>query len=124
MQNNLVPGAKISPLYDKLMVRLDVTKYTTASGLYLSENAHPEKIKTGTVIEVGEGRLLKNGTILPLVVKPGDKIIFNEYVGTRIKIPNPETGKDVIFIFIKEDDIWATFEGDIESIRENLDRAR
>ena len=54
-----------------------------------------------TVIAVGEGRLLNNGRLLPLRVKPGDRVLFNKYAGTQL------VQDDKTYLILKECDILA-----------------
>ena len=53
------------------------------------------------VIAVGEGRLLNNGRLLPLRVKPGDRVLFNKYAGTQL------IKDDKTYLILKECDILA-----------------
>lgn len=89
---------QIKPLYDKILVELmDYEKETNAGIILISGECD---FKTGTVLAVGEGRLNKDtGDIIPLKVKPLDKIIFNKYAGTTVD--------EEIDVIIKEDDILA-----------------
>ena len=54
-----------------------------------------------TAIAVGEGRLLNNGRLLPLRVKPGDRVLFNKYAGTQL------IKDDKTYLILKECDILA-----------------
>ena len=54
-----------------------------------------------TVIAVGEGRILNNGRLLPLRVKPGDRVLFNKYAGTQL------IQDDKTYLILKECDILA-----------------
>lgn len=65
------------PLLNKIIVRPDpVPEERTAGGLYLPQQGQREA-QTGTVVAVGSGHRLKDGTIQPLLVKPGDRIAFS-----------------------------------------------
>ncbi len=72
----------------------------TKTGLYVPDSAQ-EKPQEGKVIAVGSGRMLKNGKVIPLAVKAGDKIIFGKYSGNEIKVDDKE------YVFLNEDDILA-----------------
>ena len=54
-----------------------------------------------TVVAVGEGRMINNGKIIPLRVKPGDRVLFNKYAGTQL-VKDEKT-----FLILKECDILA-----------------
>jgi chaperonin GroES len=61
----------------------------TKSGIVLPETAK-EKPQEGEVIAVGPGRILENGTLIPLSVAVGDKVLYAKYAGTEIKIEEEE----------------------------------
>jgi len=91
---------KVRPLYDRLLVHRIEDKETVKGGIIIPDTAK-EKPQEGTVIAVGNGKILENGTKVPLDVKAGDKILFGKYSGTDIKID----GKEVLIL--REDDVLA-----------------
>ena len=91
---------KLKPIGDKVIVQRLGSVEKTRSGLYLPDAAQ-EKPQEGKVIAVGSGKTLKNGKVLPLAVKAGDKIIFGKYSGSEIKVDDKE------YVFLSEDDILA-----------------
>jgi chaperonin GroES len=91
---------KVRPLYDRLLVRRIEEKETVKGGIIIPDTAK-EKPQEGKVIAVGNGKILENGTKVPLDVKAGDKILFGKYSGTDIKID----GKEVLIL--REDDVLA-----------------
>ena len=94
---------KIRPLQDRLIVeRLDSDE-KTASGLYIPDSAK-EKPQQGRVVSVGKGRVREDGTIQPLDLKAGDKILFGKYSGTEIKIDGQE------LLIMREDDVLGVVE--------------
>jgi chaperonin GroES len=93
----------IRPLYDRILAqRLDEPD-KTSGGLFIPDNAK-EKPLEAMVIAVGAGKLLANGTIHPIAVKPGDKILIARYAGSDVKV----VGKD--HIVVREDDVLAVIE--------------
>ncbi|HEX15828.1 MAG TPA: co-chaperone GroES, partial [Deltaproteobacteria bacterium] len=58
-----------------------------------------EKPMEGKVVAVGKGRVKEDGTVIPLEVKAGDRVIFSKYAGTEIKIDGKE------YLIMREDDI-------------------
>ena len=52
---------------------------------------------------MGNGTILKNGKVVPLDVKAGDKVLFGKYTGTEVKID----GEDLVLL--REDDVLAVF---------------
>ena len=73
------------PLYDRLLVQKDEEVKVTTSGFAIPESAK-EKPESGVILEVGHGRLLQDGTVLPLQVVKGDHILFGKWAGTEIKL--------------------------------------
>jgi len=79
----------IRPLGDRLVVKPIVAEQKTAGGIVLPDTAK-EKPQQGEVLAVGSGKLLENGTRVPMEVKVGDKILYSKYAGTEIKIDDEE----------------------------------
>ncbi|MBI3324154.1 MAG: co-chaperone GroES [Candidatus Omnitrophica bacterium] len=91
---------KLKPIGDKVIVQRLGSAEKTKSGLYLPDTAQ-EKPQEGRVVAVGSGRTLKDGRVIPLSVKPGDRIIFGKYSGSEVKLEDKE------YVFLSEDDILA-----------------
>ena len=69
-------------LGDRVMIKVDQPE-TTEGGIHIPESAQ-EKPQQGTVIEVGEGRRLDDGTLVSPDVQKDDKVVFSKYGGTEI----------------------------------------
>lgn len=80
---------KLQPLGDRLVVRREDSEDRTEGGIYLPESAK-NKPTRGTVVSVGDGRLLEDGTRAPLQVKAGDRVLFTSYAGEAIEIGDEE----------------------------------
>ena len=91
---------KLKPIGDRVIAQRVGSAEKTKSGLYLPDSAQ-EKPQEGKVVAVGTGRTLKNGKVVPLAVKVGDRIIFGKYSGNEIKVDDKE------YVFLNEDDILA-----------------
>ena len=91
---------KLKPIGDRVIVQRLGSAEKSRGGLYLPDTAQ-EKPQEGKVIAVGSGRTLKNGKVVPLSVKPGDRILFGKYSGSEIKVDEKE------YVFLSEDDILA-----------------
>jgi chaperonin GroES len=91
---------KARPLHDKVLVQLIDAEEKTKGGIIIPETAK-EKPQEGKVIAVGTGVILPDGTIKPLDVKKGDKILFRKYAGVEISLD----GKD--YLIVMEDEILA-----------------
>ncbi|MFO0895929.1 MAG: co-chaperone GroES [Pirellulales bacterium] len=96
-------GAKLQPLGDRVVVEREVSEERTAGGIVLPDSAK-DKPSRGTVISVGNGRLLKDGTRKALQVKVGDKVLFTSYAPETVKL-----GEDELLL-MREDDILAIIE--------------
>ena len=86
------------PLHDRVLVRRVEAEEKTAGGIIIPDSAK-EKPQEGEVVAVGSGARADNGTVTPLDVKAGDKILFGKWSGTEIKLD----GEDLIIM--KESDI-------------------
>jgi chaperonin GroES len=91
---------KVRPLHDRLIIRRIEEKETVKGGIIIPDSAK-EKPQEGEVIAVGNGKLLDNGSKVPLDVKAGDKILFGKYSGTDIKIDGEE------YLILREDEVLA-----------------
>jgi len=87
----------IRPLYDRILVKRFEAESVTAGGLHIPDMGR-EKPTWATVVAVGNGKLIK-GEIVPLDVKPGDRVLFSKYSGTEVKIDG------VDHMIMREDDI-------------------
>lgn len=94
---------KIKPLHDRLLVRPLDAETVTKSGIVIPDTA-AEKPFTGKVLVVGHGRKSEDGKLIPLVVKEGDTVMYNQYAGQKVKIENDE------HLILKEDEIMAIVE--------------
>ena len=86
------------PLHDRILVRRTEAEEKSAGGIIIPDTAK-EKPQEGEVISVGTGARSDEGTVTPLDVKAGDKILFGKWSGTEVKID----GEDLIIM--KESDI-------------------
>lgn len=94
---------KLKPLHDRLVVRVLEAETKTAAGLVIPDNA-TEKPTRGTVLAVGTGRALDNGTILSMAVTVGDTVLFGKYAGQTVKVDGEE------LTILREDDVFAIIE--------------
>ncbi len=95
---------KIRPLQDRILVkRLESADKKTAGGIIIPDTVK-EKPQEGEVIAVGAGKPGKDGNVLPMTVKIGDKVLFGKYSGNEVKID------DVEYIIMREEDILGILE--------------
>ncbi len=88
----------IRPLQDRILVKRIKEEEKTAGGLFIPDAAK-EKPSEGEIIAVGNGKVLEDGKVRPLDVKPGDRILFSKYGGTEVKLDGVE------HLIMREDDI-------------------
>ena len=80
---------KIRPLHDRVVVRRTEEETKSAGGIVIPDTA-AEKPCQGEVIAVGPGKRQEDGTIQPMGVKVGDKVLFGQYSGNTVKISGEE----------------------------------
>jgi chaperonin GroES len=95
--------SKIRPLADRVVVEPSEIETKTAGGIVIPDSADKDKPVRGTVIAVGTGRYV-DGTIQPLQVKVGEKVLFGKYAGTNVKLAEKE------LLVMREEDIMGVIE--------------
>lgn len=93
---------KLTPLFDKVVLKQLQAEETTKSGIVLTGQAK-EKPSQAEVIAVGPGGLI-DGKEIKMQVKVGDKVIYSKYAGTEVELD------DENFIVVKQNDILAIIE--------------
>jgi chaperonin GroES len=93
----------LKPIGDKVIVKSKAEEEKTAGGIILPDTAK-EKPSEGTVIAVGPGRILENGSRKAIAVKEGDTVIYSKYGGTEVKLKGEE------YTILDEDAIYAVIE--------------
>jgi len=94
---------KIRPLHDRVVIRRMAEETTTASGIVIPDSA-TEKPAEGEIIAVGKGKVNDSGSVTPLDVKVGDKVLFGKYAGQEVKVGGEEV------IVMNEADIMGVLE--------------
>ena len=95
---------KIKPLSDHILIEPIKEEEKTKSGILLPKTAEKERPEQGRVIAVGPGRRTEKGQIIPVSVKPGQKVLFTKYGPNEIKVDDKE------YLIAKEEDILAILE--------------
>ncbi|SDO05943.1 co-chaperone GroES [Desulfonauticus submarinus] len=93
----------LKPLHDRVLVKRLEEEEVTKGGIIIPDTAKEKPIK-GEVVAVGPGKVSDDGKTIPMTVKVGDKILFNKYAGTEVKIEGVE------HLVMREDDILAIIE--------------
>jgi chaperonin GroES len=83
-----------------LVVQREQSESKTAGGILLPDSAK-EKPARGTVISLGTGKLLDDGTRSKSQLNVGDRILFTSYAGENVEID------DVEYLLMREDDVLA-----------------
>lgn len=86
------------PLHDRVLIKRIEDQETVKGGIIIPDTAK-EKSQEGEVISAGTGKTLENGSVVPLEVKEGDRILFGKYSGAEIKLQNQD------YIILREDEI-------------------
>jgi len=87
-----------TPLHDRVLVRRIEAEEKTAGGIILVDTAK-EKPSEGDIIAAGSGYKNEDGTVRPMDVKAGDKVLFGKWSGTEITVDGEE------LLIMKEADI-------------------
>ena len=91
---------KLIPIRDRIVVRLLEAETTTAGGLIIPDNA-AEKPSQADVLAVGEGKINDDGTLVPMVIKPGDRVLFSKTAVQEVKVDDEK------FQIMREGDVMA-----------------
>ena len=94
---------KIRPLHDRVIIKRMEEERVSAGGIVIPDSA-TEKPVRGQVIAAGNGKILENGSVRPIAVKAGDKVLFGKYSGTEVKVDGEE------LLFMREEDILGVIE--------------
>nr|WP_152945074.1 co-chaperone GroES [Desulfofundulus thermobenzoicus] len=93
----------IRPLGERVVVKPLPSEEVTKGGIVIPDTAK-EKPQEGEVVAVGPGRLLENGTRVPIDLKVGDRILFSKYAGNEVKLDGEE------YLIMREADILGVIE--------------
>ena len=96
-------AVNLTPLHDRVIVKRIEEKESVRGGIIIPDTAK-EKPQEGQVIAAGPGKREK-GELVPLDVKPGDRVLFGKYSGTEIKI------EDEDLLILREEEILAKLGG-------------
>ncbi|MBK6689527.1 MAG: co-chaperone GroES [Deltaproteobacteria bacterium] len=90
--------SKFRPLHDRLLVKRVQAEEKSKGGIIIPDSAKEKPIE-GEVIAVGNGKILDDGKVRGLEVKPGNRILFGKYTGTEIKVDGVE------HVILREDEV-------------------
>ena len=93
---------ELKPLGDRVLIKPMFEEEKSKGGILLPDTVSKEKPQAGEILAVGPGGTNKEGKIIPMTVKKGDKVIYAKYSGTDIKGDN-----DKDYLILSEKDILA-----------------
>ncbi len=95
---------KFRPLHDRVVVERIDAEAKTAGGIIIPDTAQ-EKPSQGEITAVGAGGRDETGKLIPIDLRPGDRVLFGKWSGTEVKIDGVE------YLIMKESDIMGVLEG-------------
>lgn len=99
---------KLKPLGSNLIIESAPEETTTASGILLPDTASKEQQDRGTVIAVGPGKVLENGSRATIDVQVGNTVIFKKWGKEEIEIDVDGVKKK--FLIVSADEVMAILE--------------
>jgi len=93
---------ELKPLGDRVLIEPIFEEEKSKGGILLPDTVSKEKPQVGEVLAIGPGATSKEGKIIPMTVKKGDKVVYAKYSGTDIKGDNDED-----YLILSEKDILA-----------------
>jgi chaperonin GroES len=93
---------KVKPLADRVLIKVEEGETKTTGGIIIPQTAQ-EKTQTGAVVAVGPGKETEKGKE-PITVSVGQKVMYDKYAGTQVKIDGVE------HLIVKMSDIIAVIE--------------
>jgi len=94
---------KLRPLDDRIVIKQSEAEEKTAGGIILPDTAK-EKPQIGTVVAVGPGKILDDGTRAQMSVKNKDEVIYAKYIGSDVEIDGEK------YVILKEGDVLGIVE--------------
>ncbi len=90
---------RLQPMGERIVIKRVESEETTAGGIVLPDSAR-EKPARGTVVAVGSGRLLDDGSRAESQLSNGDIVLFSSYAGEPVEIDDGE------YLLMREDDVF------------------
>ena len=92
--------SKLTPVGSHIIVKRASPSEKSAGGIVLPEKAK-DKPKEGTVIAIGNGKMLEDGKRQAMQLKSGDRVLFSSYAGTEVTSDGQE------YLVMEETDVYA-----------------
>ncbi len=103
---------KFRPLHDRVVVKRIDAEEKSSGGIIIPDTAK-EKPQQGEVVAVGPGGRDENGKLIPIDLKPRDRVLFGKWSGTEVKIDGVE------YLIMKESDVMGVLEESIARKKED-----
>jgi chaperonin GroES len=100
--------AQFRPLHDRILVKRIEVEEKTPGGIIIPDTAKEKPIE-GEVLAVGPGARDETGTVQPLDVRVGDRVLFGKWSGTEVIIEGEDR------LIMKESDVFGVIEGGAHS---------
>jgi chaperonin GroES len=100
--------AHFRPLHDRILVKRIEAEEKTPGGIIIPDTAKEKPIE-GEVLAVGPGARDETGTVQPLDVRVGDRLLFGKWSGTEVLIDGEDR------LIMKESDVFGVIEGEVHS---------
>ena len=94
----------IIPLSDKVLIKVkdeSEDEKKNEFGIIIPDTVNKERPEQGVVVAIGEGKMTDEGTLLPMRVKVGDKVVFSKYGFDEVKVGDEE------YILVSESSVLA-----------------
>ena len=89
---------KFRPLHDRIVIKRIEAEAKSAGGIIIPDTVK-EKPQQGEVVAVGPGGRDEGGKLVPIDLKPGDRVLFGKWSGTEVKIDDED------YLIMKESDV-------------------
>lgn len=88
---------------DRVIVERDEDQLLSPGGYVIKPETTVEKPAQGTVVDVGDGRVIDSGVSIPISIGVGDRVMFAKYAGVEVEIDNKE------YTILREDEVIGVF---------------
>ena len=102
-QTKTLTKTTLRPLGNRVLLRRLDPEETLKGGIILPDTAK-KKQEQAEVIAIGTGKNDKNGNLIPIPVKVGDRVLMEKYSGQEVTLDDQE------YVILKADDLIATIE--------------
>ena len=95
----------LHPVDERIIVKPIEEEERKVGSLYIPDTASKERPQIGEVVAVGSGKLLDDGTVKPLEVRVGNRVLYGKYSGTEVTTKEGDE-----YLIMRTEDIFAVIE--------------